>query len=144
MNLIEDKIALRELIDLYAIYGDKREMKKQAALFSENAIVELYFNGTLNSTLKGLLEIEQTFTAFLKTFESAYHFNGQHVVSINNDTASGIAYCLVTLINIENDIKIKTTIGIHYEDEYVKLNGEWFISKRKSMFNWQDKNEIGL
>ena len=101
MNQIEDKIALRELIDLYAIYGDKRQMKEQAALFSDAAIVELYFEGVLNSTLQGRTKIEETFTAFLKAFESAYHFNGQHVVTINGETATGIAYCTVTLIGIE-------------------------------------------
>jgi hypothetical protein len=144
MNQIEDKIALRELIDLYAIYGDKRQMTEQASLFSDTAIVELYFEGVLTSTLKGHLEIEETFTSFLKAFESAYHFNGQQVVTINNAKATGIAYCTVTLISIENGKKIKTAIGIHYEDSYIKEDTGWLIDNRKSFFDWQDKQELGV
>jgi len=143
MSHIEDRIALRELIDLFAIYGDKKQMTEQALLFSDTAIVELYFNGELTSTLKGHLEIEETFTSFIKAFECAYHFNGQQVLTINNETATGIVYCTVTLISIEEGKRIKTTVGMHYEDVYTKVNDRWFIDKRKSMFDWQDKNELG-
>jgi hypothetical protein len=144
MNQIEDRIALKELVDTYAIYGDQRKMKEQADLFSENAVVELYFGGKLTSTLQGRQEIENTFTSFLKDFETAYHFNGQQTVIPDGDTATGIAYCTVTLIGVENGKKMRTTIGIHYDDEYIRVNNQWLISKRKSIFGWQDKAELGV
>lgn len=144
MGQIEDKIALKELVDTYAIYGDERKMKEQAALFSENAIVELYFGGQLASTLHGRQEIEDTFTAFLKDFETSYHFNGQQTVILNDNTATGIAYCTVTLIGVENGKNMKTTFGIHYNDEYTRVNNQWQISRRKSIFGWQDKAELGI
>jgi hypothetical protein len=142
MNQIEDRIALKELVDMYAIYGDQKKMPDQAALFSENGIVELYSGTVLTAPLKGRLEIENTFTAFLNNFESAYHFNGQQTVTINNNTATGIAYCTVTLIGDENDIKFKTTIGVHYHDEYIKVDNKWLIDKRKSYFGWQHKQPL--
>jgi hypothetical protein len=144
MQQIEDRIALRELVDTYAIYGDQRKMQEQAALFSENAIVELYFDGKLASTLQGRQEIEDTFTSFLKDFETAYHFNGQQTVILHKDTATGIAYCTVTLIGTENGKKTRTTIGMHYHDEYIRISNQWLIAKRKSLFDWQDKAALGL
>ena len=143
MNQIEDKIALKELVDRYAIYGDQRKMNEQAALFSESCTVELFSGEQLTATLRGRLEVENTFTAFLKNFVGAYHFNGQQVTVINDNTATGIAYCTVTLISIENDKTIKTTIGMHYHDQYVKVNNQWFIDKRQSYFGWQDRHELG-
>ena len=143
MNQIEDRIALRELVDTYAIYGDQRKMRGQALLFSENGVVELYFDGQLTSTLTGRSEIEDTFTAFLSNFETAYHFNGQQtVVLIDGSKATGVAYCTVTLIGTEDGTKMKTTIGMYYHDEYEKSNQQWLISKRKSVFTWQDKQAL--
>lgn len=142
MNHVEDRIALKELVDMYAIYGDQRRIQEQAALFSETSTVELYSGDELSATLEGRQAIENTFTAFLKSFETVYHFNGQQTVVVNDSTATGIAYCTVTLIGLENGHKMKTTIGMHYHDEYVKLNSKWLIEKRKSYFGWQDKHQL--
>jgi hypothetical protein len=142
MNQVEDRIALKELVDMYAIYGDERKMREQAELFSENSTVELYSGDELTATLKGRQEIENTFTSFLNGFETVYHFNGQQTVIINENMATGIAYCTVTLISVENGNKMKTTIGIHYRDKYVKINSKWLIEKRRSYFGWQDKHQL--
>ena len=71
-----------------------------------------------------------------------YHINGQQSVTLNGDKASGISYCIVTLIGLENDRKMKTTGGVYYHDEYVKRNSDWLIAKRTSTFGWQEKNEL--
>ena len=61
---------------------------------------------------------------------------------INGDKALGTSYCLVTLIGVENGKKVKTSIGVYYEDEYVRQNNHWLIAKRKSVFDWQEKREL--
>jgi hypothetical protein len=85
----------------------------------------------------------EAFGAFLQNFETVYHFNGQLVVTIDGDTASGTSYCLVTLIGVEDGKRMKTTIGVIYNDQYVRENGRWLIARRRSDFNWQDKAELG-
>lgn len=72
-----------------------------------------------------------------------YHFNGQNTVTINGNKAEGISYCMVTLINVENGKKIKTNYGIHYKDEYIRENNQWFFVKRVTIFDWEDKQESG-
>ena len=64
------------------------------------------------------------------------------IATIKGEQATAVSYCLVTLIGEENGKKIKTTFGIHYEDEFVKENNNWLIKKRKSMFDWQSKEEL--
>jgi len=47
-----------------------------------------------------------------------------------------------TLIGDENGKKMKTTIGVIYQDEFVRENNHWLIAKRKANFNWQEKQPL--
>lgn len=144
MNIKEltDKILLRELVDNISIYGDKKDFDKQLQLFSSDAISETFMNGKSLLKLKGRIEMKTAFVEFLKGYDVVYHFNGQQKLIINQDSATGILYCLITLIGIENDKKIKTSIWATYEDEYIFENGQWLVAKRIGSFEWQDKTEI--
>lgn len=144
MNIKEltDKILLRELVDNISIYGDKKDFDKQLQLFSSDAISETFMNGKSLLKLKGRLEMQAAFAEFLQDYDVVYHFNGQQKLIINEYSATGILYCLITLIGIENDKKIKTSIGATYNDEYIFENGQWFLAKRIGNFHWQDKMEI--
>lgn len=139
---LTDKILLKELVDNISIYGDKKDFEKQVQLFSSDAISETFMNGKSLLKLKGRIEMETAFKEFLKGYDVVYHFNGQHNLIINQDSATGIMYCLITLIGIENNKKIKTSIGATYQDEYIFENGQWLVAKRIGNFQWQDKIEI--
>lgn len=106
INELENVRALRELVDHFSILADKKEVQKQTLLFTENATVETYVNGQVVSSLKGIKEIGDGFENFLKNFETVYHFNGQHTVSIKENTAEGTLYCLVDLIGSEDGKEI--------------------------------------
>jgi hypothetical protein len=142
INELENVRALRELVDNFSILADKKDVQKQTLLFTKDATVDSYSNGALVSSLKGTKEIGDAFENFLKNFEIVYHFNGQHVVSIEGNKAKGTLYCLVDLINFENGKKIKNSSGVCYSDEYVYENGQWLITKRTSTFVWQDRREL--
>ena len=142
MNIIEDKIALKELVDKFSIWADTKEVNKQVLLFTENATVESFINGKSTGILEGRKQIGDAFLNFLNLFEIVYHLNGQQSVEINGNTAKGTSYCLVTLIGTENGKKMKTTFGIYYNDEFIKKENQWLINKRKSTFSWQEKQEL--
>lgn len=139
---LQNKALLKELVDNFSILADKKEAQKQTLLFTQDAVVETYLNGKFSSRIQGRKEIGDTFGGFLKNFETVYHFNGQFVVNINGNKADGILYCLTYLFSSENGKKIRTTFGIHYNDEYVFENGQWLIAKRTSYFDWQDRQEL--
>lgn len=138
---LKDKLALKELVDVFSILADQKETQKQTFLFTENANVETYINGQLVTSLNGRKQIGEAFASFLSLFEVVYHINGQQTVTINGDKATGVSYCLVTLIGVENGKKIKTPNGVYYNDEYVRENGNWLIAKKKSTFAWSEKVE---
>jgi hypothetical protein len=43
----------------------------------------------------------------------------------------------VILIGTENGKKMKTSIGVYYQDEYVRENRRWLIAIRRSVFDWE-------
>jgi hypothetical protein len=139
---LEDKLALRELVDSFSILADKKDVSTQVLLFTEYATVETFSGGARVANLKGRKEMANAFAPFLATFEKVYHFNGQHVVRVEGDRATGTLYCMVTLIGLENSKRMKTTMGVFYNDEYVRKDNKWFIAKRVSTFDWTDKTEM--
>lgn len=144
---LQDRIAIRELIDNYCILADRKDVDKQLLLYTNAATQESHIKGADNKenvqVLKGRKQIGEAFSAFLKNFETVYHFSGQNVVTFNGDKATGIVYCMATLISDENGKKIKTTFAIHYDDEYVYENKHWLFAKRIAHFDWQDRQELG-
>lgn len=138
LQTIEDKLALKELVDVFSILADKKEVTAQLLLFTEDASVETLVNGQIVSSLKGRKQIGDAFTNFLNLFQVVYHINGQQTVTINGNKATSISYCAVTLIGEEKGKKMKTSMGVYYNDEYVKENGKWLIAKRQSTFAWRD------
>jgi hypothetical protein len=136
---MEQRSALRHLVDTFSILADEKDAEAQTLLLTESAVVETYRDSELVSKLEGREQIGQAFGNFLNNFEIVYHFNGQHSVTLNGDKATGILYCLATLITAE---KVKTNLGVRYNDEYVFENGKCLISKRISMFDWQEVTEL--
>lgn len=139
-----DRMAIKNSVDTFSILADQKETQKQTLLFTEDAIVESVSQGRPGTILKGRKQIGDAFAAFLALFDTVYHINGQQTVAINGDKAHGISYCLVTLIGNENGKKMKTTLGVYYNDDFVKKDNQWLISKRVSTFAWQDKTELAF
>jgi hypothetical protein len=139
---IEDRIALKNLIDTFSTLADQKKTQQQTLLFTEDATSETYVNGQVVSTLKGRKQIGDAFANFLNNFEVVYHINGQQTVTLYGDKATGISYCFVTLIGTDNGKKMKTSIGAYYNDEFVHQNGHWLIAHRKATFAWQERQPL--
>ena len=139
---MEDRMALKNLVDTFSILADQKAIQQQILLFTEDATSETYVNGQVVSSLKERKQIGDAFASFLNNFETVYHINGQQTVTLNGDKASGISYCFVTLIGLEDGKRMKTSIGAYYHDEYVRENGHWLIAHRKATFAWQEKTPL--
>ena len=138
MQRLEDQAALKNLVDTFSNLADVKDVDRQVLLFTEDATVESRTGDAPGNPLKRRKQIGDTFRSFLAGFHTVYHINGQQTVSIQGDTATGTAYCLVVLIGRQNDTDMKTTMGVRYADEYVRRNGSWLIAKRVSNFMWRE------
>lgn len=138
---IENKLALKELVDTFSLVSDQKDNVAQASFFTEDGILTSIMRGN-TLTFNGRKEIEDGFAAILTSLDTVYHLNGQHLATIDGESATGYCYCLATLIGKENGKAYCRTIYANYQDEYVKDMGEWFIAKRTATVAWEQKTEI--
>jgi len=132
---IEDKMAIKQVVDVFSNLADTKEIDKQVLLFTEDGIVESYSDGKQTSSLKGREQLEQAFSGFLSNFHTVYHQNGQQTIDeLTANTAKATSYCRVILVGEQNGKQMKTTMYTIYKDEFVKQNGQWLIKKRNSNF----------
>lgn len=139
---IADKLSLKELVDTFSVLADQKETDAQTFLFTEDATVESYQNGVKGSSYTGRQAIGDAFGSYLALFKTVYHLNGQQVVKINGDKATGTAYCTVVLVGERDGKTMKTQSNVIYQDEYTRVNGKWLISNRKSNFVFSEVTEV--
>lgn len=141
VNAIEDRIAIKNVVDTFSILADTKEIDKQVLLFTQDGEVESVTNGQSN-VLKGRAQLQQAFSSFLANFHIVYHQNGQQTVDLQGDKANAVSYCRVILIGKQADKEMKTTLYVIYKDSFVKQNGKWLIAHRLSNFVWRETTPV--
>lgn len=139
VQLLEDRAALKALIDTFSILADRKDVPRQVRLFTEDATVESRTGDRPGSLLRGRQQIGDTFARFLANFTTVYHMNGQQAVTVAGDRATGTSYSLVVLIGQDSGRTVRQTMGVTYDDAYVRRGGRWLIAKRTSHFTWTDQ-----
>ncbi|NGM49721.1 nuclear transport factor 2 family protein [Caulobacter sp. 602-2] len=139
---LEDRAALKALVDTFSNLADTKDIDRQVLLFTQDATVDSHVAGQPTSSLKGRQQIGEAFTGFLGRFETVYHINGQQTVDIQGDRATGVAYSLVVLIGQDAGTLYRNTSGVTYHDEYVRQDGRWLIARRSSDFTWTKREEV--
>lgn len=126
---VEDKFALKELVDSYLTAADKRDSEGMASYFTENGtLTSIMKEGTIELT--GRKGIAEGFTKILAPLSKAYHFNGQFVTHISGAAAKGISYCFVILAGTKENQHYTRKIWAKYIDHYIRVNGQWLIESR--------------
>ena len=139
------KQEIRELVDEFSILADNRDAKGQGPLFTEDAVLEFQLGpeGDIHE-IPGRDAIVAAFENTVgetSTAKAVYHANGQLLVELADDlqSATGIAYCMATLVNDEDGTDVITTNYVRYADRYVKIDGAWYIKRRRTCFLISEK-----
>ncbi len=126
-----EKIAIREVFDKFSVLADQHKIDEQTRLFADDGVWRIYMGDNAAGEYKGYDEIFATSDRTMKNYVESSHFNGQQVITLVDDThATAIGYSHVTLDNGE----AVSTSDVRYEDEYVKINGQWKIAVRNAHF----------
>ena len=136
-----DRLAIRGLIDAYAHAADRKRFSEQAALFTDDGVIEVYADeaGKPIQVLHGRREIESAIGDALKPYLMTMHFNGQSVVEVRGDLASNESLTLAHHFFSENGTRMLLVMGIRYHDTIVRKGDEWLFSKRKLIIDWTDR-----
>jgi SnoaL-like domain len=139
LQQLEDRVAIRELIDQYAYCADTRDAQGQMALFTEDTRFIVFMDAKSSEPTQVINKRADLFPVFdnLKTYRTTMHFNGQStVLQLNDNTATGITYCIAHHQTIKDSGQKLMIANIKYHDSFVKQNGKWLFSGRKLLVDW--------
>ena len=140
VQTLHDINEIKLLQERFCNLADVKDAAAQMDLFTEDAQLILNFGGqTMN--LEGTEQIFAAFDNTLSNTDILYHMGGQGTIEVIGDTASGVAYCRVVLIDTEDGVTSHTDERVRYTDEYVRQDGKWLISKRTSDFLFVDQEQ---
>jgi ketosteroid isomerase-like protein len=142
---IADRLAIRELIDAYALCADRRDANGQMSLFTEDTEFLVYMDGCSKGPtqeIRGREGLRQVFEN-LNTYQATTHFNGQSTVVVERDEAAGLSYCLAHHVKREGQNLTLMVASIRYLDQFIKTKGRWYFRQRKLMVDWIDHRPLG-
>lgn len=133
MQEMQDRMEIRALTDKFADLADLKDVEGQGDLFLEDGVLEFQMGveGRVNE-IRGRSAIVEAFRNTVCPAKLVYHVNGQQTLtSYTGDEAEGTAYCEATL---SNDLVTVTTNYVRYTDHYAKVDGKWYLKKRRTVF----------
>ena len=139
-----DRLALRELVDAYASCADRRDAKRQMALFTEDTHFVVYLDAKSSTPSSELHRRDDLAPVFgdLNKYEATTHFMGQSTVVLDGDRASGETYCIAHHVTTTGGTRTIFIAALRYRDTFVKLDGTWLFAERKLYVDWSDTRPI--
>ena len=143
IEILEAKAELKDLVDTFSNLADVKDAAAQGELFLPDGWLEfrMGMDGEINK-IESREALVQAFASTINPCKAVYHINGQHTVTVNGDSAEGIAYCVATLVNDVDGKDIVTSNYVRYSDLYAKVDGKWYIKRRRTTFLISDKHEL--
>lgn len=141
---IQDRIEIQTLTDVFANLADVKDVEGQGQLFLEDGVLEFQmgFDGEVNE-IAGRQAIVEAFRNTVGPAIKVYHLNGQQTLtSYTGNEAAGTAYCQATLSNMVDGKEVVTTNYVRYADQYVKVDGKWYLKKRRTTFLFTESRDV--
>jgi uncharacterized protein (TIGR02246 family) len=133
LQLLADRLALRQLVDDYARAVDQPDGESAAALFVPDGVLCIFERGTAEPVRerKGRDEIAAAMNG-LTRYDTTLHFVGNHYAAIDGDIATGETYCLAHHIReVEGEGSMDFVMAIRYLDAYRRVDEGWCIARRE-------------
>jgi hypothetical protein len=121
VQVLEDIEQIRRVKYRYCYYNDVDDIEKLMTCFSRDCQV----NMGLGREANGKAEVEALFRKSHSIIEFSSHMVTNPIIDVNGDKATGVWYVLVP------NTRYGTAVWTHarYEEDYVREDGEWKISK---------------
>ena len=120
IQTLEDIEAIKKLKARYCAGADERDEEKFVGCFTEDAI----WDGGSFGRYEGREAIQKFFHSIPKILGFAIHYVMNPRIEVNGDKATGNWYLLEPCTMLEGGEQAVWGVA-KYEEEYVKVNGEW-------------------
>jgi len=140
-----DRLAIRELIEAYAHCADRRDVKGQMGLFTEDTHFVVYMNAKDSTPAQELNSREALAPVFdeLNKYEVTTHFVGQSTIfTLTRDRGTGEAYCLAHHVTIEGGNRRLMVASLRYFDMFVKIDSSWLFAERLLYVDWLEERAL--
>ena len=141
LSAVEDQVALRHLVSIYASYVDDGDAERMAGLFAPGGQLVVYNPGgrpRVDTPLR-FWEGAEGFGRLIGALKAAYvrwyHFIGNHWVDVDGDRARGETYCIASHLR-EGQPQSEEVNLIRYWDDYVRTPAGWRFSARHCVRQW--------
>src|SRR6202040_2945865 len=125
-----DRLAIRELVEAYAHCADRRDAKRQMALFTEDTHFVVYMDAKDPTPSQELHSREALAPVFaeLNKYDATTHFVGQSTIfTLTGDRATGETYCLAHHVTVDPGGRRLMLASLRYLDAFVKTDGGWLF-----------------
>ena len=140
-----DRLAIRELVEVYAHCADRRDAKGQMSLFTPDTHFVVFMNAKDPTPSQELHSREALAPVFadLNKYDATTHFVGQSTIfTLTSDRATGKAYCLAHHVTVDGGKRRLMLASLRYLDTFVKLDGAWFFSERILYVDWLEERAL--
>jgi ketosteroid isomerase-like protein len=140
-----DRLAIRELVEAYARFADRRDANGQMALFTEDAHFVVYMDAKDPKPSQELHSREALAPVFadLNRYAETMHFLGQStILSLTADRATGEVYCMAHHVATDGNQRSLMIAALRYADTYVKADGGWLYAERLLYVDWIERRTL--
>ncbi len=140
MTSIEDRLALRALVEEYALAVDDRDLDRFTAVFTGDGELAIFEPGDAQPArvYRGRGELRTVFD-LVATFSATFHLVGNHTCRTDGDRAEGETYCLAHhLTEPAGGPAQDTVMVIRYRDRYAREGGGWRLARRDVLRQWTE------
>lgn len=140
---LDDRLAIRRLVDDYARCADRIDNTGLAALFTPDGVLRICERGNPEPVRQrtGRDEIADAILG-LSRYEVTMHLVGNHYVELDGDAATGETYCRASHIRpVEGGpegARESYVMNIRYLDRFVRLAEGWRIAERELQVEWYE------
>jgi SnoaL-like domain len=140
-----DRLAIRELVEAYAHYADRRDVNGQMSLFTADTHFVVYMNAKDPTPSQELHSREALAPVFaeLNKYEATTHFLGQSTIfTLTKDRANGETYCLAHHVTLEGGKRRLMLASLRYLDTFVKTDDAWVFAERGLSVDWLEERAL--
>lgn len=139
-----DHVALRLLVDRYAIAIDRRDAATLKELFVPDGGIDVHLAGRAEpvAQLRGEAGMGALIDA-LAVYADTLHLVANFAPTVEGDSATAVTYCVAHHWYVEGDESYDERLYVVYDDRFVRTPGGWRFTVRGIRRRWTARTPAG-
>lgn len=137
MDMLVDRAEISDVVLRYATAVDTRDWALYRSVFTDPLTVDFSsWSGEPEITVPvddWVNRVRET----LSGFDATHHLSSNHVIDVSGDVAICVSYMVARHYLVENGERLMHSIGGHYTNRLVRIQGEWKIERCALKVTWE-------